>query len=275
MAKFKVRFFGIMCHYDPVRDNNNHKPYRKRTIVINGAGFMHPHEAFLAVSEDAVKEDNWGGAKYYTRQDDQSKLQRYTLEGVRIEIPSNDVELMIDPTFENFVPPLGQVIQDFPPIRPEFINFDSQQPDLVAAHFDMKGGTLRTVRFDQEPSRFEPPYLWPPPDGTSSLPLALITELELDVDNSNGIAVVGEFYKTGQTRTLLLDPETTSLTIGNLIPEEIEGKPAPPGSGTRAHHFQMYADLSQNRVRSIPKMTMGPTITRGASGGCPGTQYPP
>jgi hypothetical protein len=80
-------------------------------------------------------------------------LRRYTLSGVRLSIPAKDTTLQIDPSFYGFVPPLGQIIEDFAPMRDEFIEYDAAHPALIAAHFDITVGKLRSLRSSPTPHR--------------------------------------------------------------------------------------------------------------------------
>jgi hypothetical protein len=278
-----VDFVGVMCHYDPAADHRPNKEHRIRTIVIDGSKSHHPHEAFLEVPEPAVKSSSgWPTLSApYSRSD--AQLRRFTLSGtsnlsgVRLFIPSTDTTFEVESSFYEYVPPLGQIIEDFAPMRDEFIKFDGSNAnrDLIAAHFDMKVGKLRVSSFDVSPSTFMPPFLWPSPDGKRQVPLAFSVQLELTVDNTNGIVIFGEFYKDGGTmRPLILNRNTRHITIGNLMDDDIHGRP--PQEDARDHHFRLYYNLSVHRpAKNAPVPVMAHPRYRGMSGGCPGTQYPP
>ena len=277
MAKLLVQFTGVMCHYDPTidpdRDPRVALPYSRRTIFIDASRTHHPHEAYLEIYKDtAVSDAGWPVCKRYSRAG--KCYQRYSLDGVRLTIPSRDTTLTVDPSFQQFVPALGQVIYGFGPIKSGFLEFDPQTPDLIAAHFDMIGGRLAALSYDQYSSQFVPPWSWPPSSPTTSIPLASSVGLELDVENEGAIKVVGHFYKTGKTAVLLLNPNTTRITIGNLVPDEIRGLPY--ADRQRTHHFTFYYDLSKNplTMQPVPK-TKEIGLAKGTGGGCPGTQYPP
>jgi hypothetical protein len=138
----------------------------------------------------------------------------------------------------------------------------------------MTGGKLSAVSYDPYSSRFLPPFQWPPSSPDESIPLASAAALELDVENDGGIKVVGYFYKTEKKGVLLLNPNTTRITIGNLVPDEIRGLTY--ADRNREHHFTLYYRLSKNSpaMQPVPK-TKEVGIAKGTGGGCPGTQYPP
>jgi hypothetical protein len=108
------------------------------------------------------------------------------------------------------------------------------------------------------------------------LPLALVVQLELKVDNTNGIIINGQFYKNGfVTRPLVLAPETRHITVGNLIESDILGQES-IDDDMRQHHFKMFYALSAHGpAKNSPVPITSRPRYRGMSGGCPGMHYPP
>ncbi|HEV7921503.1 MAG TPA: hypothetical protein VGR02_12015 [Thermoanaerobaculia bacterium] len=309
MATLRVSFVGIMCHYDmadPDRPKKKETDPFRRTIVVNATNLEHPHQAFLAVPHDKVLSDI-GWPKPVKCTIDGSPFQRYDLDGVRMRVLSGPDDLedsapdpssfLVDPTFTTFVPPLGQVIQNFKPIDPDYVEYNESNPDLVAAHFDMRAGRLHVAEFDSFASFFNPSLSFPP---GGRIPLASRVRLDIEVDPTGGIVIVGEFYKAPNRpkRRLILDPGVRRILIGNVVPADIamldEGASEPADHaahggaavGSRAGHFEIYSRLSKNfrnnaatRVGSTQLLPQTPAPddrpARGMSGGCPGTNYPP
>jgi hypothetical protein len=236
---------------------------------------------------------------------DGSPFQRYPLDGIRMRVLSGPDDLedrkpdpagfLVDPTFTNFVPPLGQIIQNFRPIDPDYVEFNPEAPDVIAAHFDMRAGKLQAADFDSFASFFNPPGAFPP---GGRIPLASRVRLDVEVDPTDGIVIVGEFYKAPNRprRRLILDPAVRRVLIGNVVAEDInmiddgvEADHAGHGGaavGNRAGHFELYSRLSKNFRPNAPMPVGSAQILpetpgaddrrmRGMSGGCPGTNYPP
>jgi len=283
MATLLVRFTGVMVHYNPTIDPDappGLEGIQKRVIVPDLSKSHHPHEVYLEMTEGAAMNPQDFPAKLFCYTRAGVKRQRFTLDqiGVRLTISSRDRALVIDPTFSQFVPSLGQVCHRFGPILPEYLKFDPCMPDKVAAHFDIKGGKLRAVAYDPFPTRFEPPYQWPPNHPGTPLVLANAVELELDVDNGNGrepIEVIAHFYKRNETHSLLLRPNTLQITLGNLVHEEVIGANNPDRQ--RDHHFRFYYDLQSRKPKVLPVPRIpGIGNPRGSGGGgCPNGNYPP
>ncbi|HKO57412.1 MAG TPA: hypothetical protein VJ276_16170 [Thermoanaerobaculia bacterium] len=311
MSTLSVSFIGIMCHYDMAdqdRPNKNASDPPMRTIILDGSRFSHPHQAFLAVPDDLVLSDI-GWPTPIQCELDGAPFLRYDLAGIRMRVLTNpedseDVAVpaglfTIDPTFNNFVPPLGKVIPNFAPIDQDYVTFNPASPDLVAGHFDMRAGRLHVAEFDSYASSFDPAGEFPP---GGRIPLASRLRLDIEVENGAPIELVGEFYKVRNRpkRRLILDPDVRRILIANVVPEDIglisisNGRNRPNsngngnghGNGDRTGHFELYSSLSMNSrqgaaiavgsTRLLPE-TPGPDDrrSRGASGGCPGTNYPP
>jgi hypothetical protein len=304
MPTLSISFIGIMCHYhmaaDEDRPNKEKSDPPIRTIIPNASNFEHPHQAFLAVPDELVLSDIGWPAPIPCELDGAPFL-RYDLAGIRLRVLANPEDeedqpgqVTVDPTFTNFVPPLGKVIQNFRPINQDYVTFNPASPDLIAAHFDMRAGRLHVAEFDSFASSFEPAGAFPP---GGRIPLASRVRLDIEVESGAPIELVGEFYKVRNRpkRRLLLDPDVRRILIANVVPEDIGMASTSNGhnhvngngngnghggSGDRSGHFEVYSSLSKNP--DVGKTTLLPGIpgpddrrSRGMSGGCPGTNYPP
>lgn len=297
MVTLHVNFVGLMCHYDMTDERRPDRtaadPVR-RTIIPK---FAH-HRAFLAVPQGLIVSDlGWPVPIPATLEGREVAL--YALDGVRLRVMTSpdDSEAVpppgvdIDSTFVDFVPPLGKVIQNFDPINQNYVKFNSAAPELIAGHFDMRGGRLRVVEFDSFASSFDPvPAGFAA--GGKKIPLAQRVRLDIDIDVSetDQIVLVGDFYKSPRRslRRLILSSDARDILLANVVPSDL-GLPDLPvatqpgnghdhnGHGDREGHFELYSLLSDNAAVGSTKLIV-PDLEdrgRGMSGGCPGTNYPP
>lgn len=267
MPMFTVRFAGICCFID----GRERDTFVKRAILPADRHPSHhhhePHIPYVEIeTRDLMRGAKIAPSKEFVRgeRDLARSFYRFDLVGERVSVHNagqGNGRLVVVPTFSERVPSMTLVCPGCPPNPSEDCFSATPPPDLVAAYFDLRTGFLNAGPLDPEETRFDTGSNWP----TRKLTRWAQLDLEYHGDHAE---ILLEKFDGSSSRTIPLNSEAGTITIGNQVETDIE-ETSMRGTDRRAH-FEMYYGLASELPTSRP----APCNPAGILHGCAPLNWP-